>query len=243
MAEMYGKANGSSRGRGGSMHIFDAARRFYGGNAIVGGGLPIAVGLALADRMQQRARVTACFFGEGAVAEGEFHESMNLAALWHLPVLFLCENNRYAMGTALTRSESQTDIHAKAQSYGITARVVDGMDVLAVEAATREAAAAVRGGQGPRFLEFATYRFRAHSMADPELYRSRAEVDEWKHRDPITTFANLLRTEGVLSAANWEAIEADVAAVIDRAVAAADAGPWEPVEDLTRDVYTPAAPG
>jgi len=239
MAEMYGKANGSSRGRGGSMHIFDVERRFYGGNAIVGGGLPLAVGLALADRMQRRAHVTACFFGEGAVAEGEFHESMNLAALWQLPVLFLCENNRYAMGTALARSESQTDIHAKAASYGIAARVVDGMDVLAVEAATKEAAAAVRSGGGPRFLEFATYRFRAHSMADPELYRRRAEVDEWKRRDPIATFADLLRVEGVLTEPAWIALEASVAAEVDRAVAVADAGPWEPVEDLTRDVYTP----
>jgi len=239
MAEMYGKANGSSRGRGGSMHIFDVERRFYGGNAIVGGGLPLAVGLALADRMQRRAHVTACFFGEGAVAEGEFHESMNLAALWQLPVLFLCENNRYAMGTALARSESQTDIHAKAASYGIAARVVDGMDVLAVEAATKEAAAAVRSGGGPRFLELATYRFRAHSMADPELYRRRAEVDEWKRRDPIATFADLLRAEGMLAEPDWIGMEADVAAEVDRAVAVADAGPWEPVEDLTRDVYTP----
>jgi TPP-dependent pyruvate/acetoin dehydrogenase alpha subunit len=243
MAEMYGKANGSSRGRGGSMHIFDAARRFYGGNAIVGGGLPIAVGLALADRMQQRARVTACFFGEGAVAEGEFHESLNLAALWHLPVLFLCENNRYAMGTALARSESTTAIHAKAASYGIVAGVVEGMDVLAVEAAAKEAAVAVRAGDGPRFLEFATYRFRAHSMADPELYRSRAEVDEWKRRDPIATFAALLRAEGVLADADWTAMETSVAGEVERAVAVADAGPWEPVEDLTRDVYTPGEPG
>jgi pyruvate dehydrogenase E1 component alpha subunit len=243
MAEMYGKTTGSSRGRGGSMHIFDVARRFYGGNAIVGGGLPLAVGLALADRMQQRARVTACFFGEGAVAEGEFHESLNLAALWRLPVLFLCENNRYAMGTALARSESTTAIHAKAASYGIVAELCDGMDVLAVEAATREAAGAVRSGAGPRFVEFSTYRFRAHSMADPELYRSRAEVDEWKRRDPIVTFAALLRAEGVLGDDDHRAMEADVAAEVERAVAFADAGPWESVAELTRDVYTPATPG
>src|ERR1019366_8770868 len=177
MAEMYGKASGSSRGRGGSMHIFDVGRRFYGGYAIVGGGLPIAVGLALADKMQGRSRVTACFFGEGAVAEGEFHESLNLAALWQLPVLFLCENNRYAMGTALMRSESQTDIHLKAESYNIAAQAVDGMDVLAVEAAAHDAAAAVRQESRPHFLELRTYRFRAHSMADPDLYRSRAEVE------------------------------------------------------------------
>ncbi len=241
MAEMYGRTNGSSRGRGGSMHIFDAGRRFYGGYAIVGGGLPIAVGLALADQMQERPRVTACFFGEGAVAEGEFHESLNLAAIWHLPVLFLCENNRYAMGTALARSESQTDLRAKAESYGIPARAVDGMDVMAVEAAVRDAAAAIRRTPGPSFLELRTYRFRAHSMADPELYRSHAEVDEWKRRDPLATFAALLRAERLLDDAAWQAMEADVAAEIERAIAFADAGPWEPVADLTRDLYTPRA--
>ena len=239
MAEMYGKANGTSRGRGGSMHIFDASRRFYGGYAIVGGGLPIAVGLALADRMQNRPRITACFFGEGAVAEGEFHESMNLAALWQLPVLFLCENNRYAMGTALARSESETDLHLKAQSYHIASQAVDGMDVLAVESAVSEAAAAVRRDELPRFIEFRTYRFRAHSMADPDLYRSKAEVEEWKHRCPIETFATMLRSEGLLSDADRKGMEAEVAAEIAEAIAVADAGPWEPTEDLTRDVYTP----
>jgi TPP-dependent pyruvate/acetoin dehydrogenase alpha subunit len=144
MAEMYGKRQGCSRGRGGSMHIFDAATRFYGGNAIVGGGLPLAVGLALADRMQRRPNVTACFFGEGAVAEGEFHESLNLAALWKLPVLFICENNLYAMGTALRLSEAEPDIARKAEGYAIKAEAVDGMDVVAVEAAARRALAAIR---------------------------------------------------------------------------------------------------
>ncbi|MEK7385325.1 MAG: thiamine pyrophosphate-dependent enzyme, partial [candidate division NC10 bacterium] len=169
MAEMYGKANGVSRGRGGSMHFFDVSRRFYGGHAIVGGGLPVAVGLALADRLQARQRVTAGCFGDGAGAEGEFHESLNLAALWKLPVLFLCENNLYAMGTALARAQSQTDVRLKAQGYAMEADAVDGMDVLAVEAATRRAAEAVRRGDGPFLLELRTYRFRAHSMADPEL--------------------------------------------------------------------------
>ena len=210
MAEMYGKANGTSRGRGGSMHIFDASRRFYGGYAIVGGGLPIAVGLALADKMLNRPRITACFFGEGAVAEGEFHESMNLAALWQLPVLFLCENNRYAMGTALARSESETDLHLKAQSYHIESQAVDGMDVLAVESAVNEAAAAVRRDGLPRFIEFRTYRFRAHSMADPDLYRSKAAVEAWHHRCPIETFAAMLRSEGLLSDADRKAMEAKV---------------------------------
>jgi pyruvate dehydrogenase E1 component alpha subunit len=171
MAEMYGKREGCSRGRGGSMHIFDSAARLYGGNAIVGGGLPLAVGLALADKMQGRPHVTAVFFGEGAVAEGAFHESMNLAALWKLPVAFFCENNLYAMGTALARSESQTDLCAKAAAFRVPTLKVDGMDVVAVFEAAKQAADYVRGGGGPFFAEFQTYRYRAHSMFDPELHR------------------------------------------------------------------------
>jgi pyruvate dehydrogenase E1 component alpha subunit len=238
MAEMFGKASGCSRGRGGSMHIFDVGRRFYGGHAIVGGGLPIAVGLALADRLSARRRVTACFFGDGAVDEGEFHESMNLAALWRLPVLFLCENNLYAMGTALTRHQAQPDVRLKAGAYDMPAEVVDGMDVLAVEAAARRAAQAVRSGNYPYLLELRTYRFRAHSMADPELYRAKAEVEEWKQRDPIATFSAALRAWGALSAADLAEMEASVAAEVEAAVSFAEAGAWEPVEDLTRDVHT-----
>jgi pyruvate dehydrogenase E1 component alpha subunit len=242
MAEMYGKANGCSRGRGGSMHLFDARRRFYGGHAIVGGNLPIAVGLALADKMRGRPAVTACFFGDGAVAEGEFHESLNLAALWGLPVLFLCENNLYAMGTHLSRHQAETDIHLKARGYGLPGVSVDGMDVLAVDAAARNAVAHVRAGNGPLLLEARTYRFRAHSMYDAELYRSKQEVEEWKQRDPITTFQKRLQETGLLSEADLTAIEAGVAAEVEEAVAFAEAGPWEPVEDLTRDVHTPVMP-
>jgi len=241
MAEMYGKANGCSRGRGGSMHLFDVGRRFYGGYAIVGGGLPIAVGLALADHLQNRARVTACFFGDGAVAEGEFHESLNLAALWGLPVLFLCENNGYAMGTALERHQSQTDLRSKAQSYKLPADQVDGMDVLAVEAATRKAVDAVRRGDGPRFIEFLTYRFRAHSMYDPDLYRTKEEIARWKERDPIPAFESRLRAWGLLGDADVARLEGDVDAEIAAAVAAAEAGTWEPVADLLKDVHTPGA--
>jgi len=236
MAEMYGKSNGCSGGRGGSMHFFDASHRFYGGHAMVAGGLPIALGLALADKMQEKARVTACFFGDGAVVEGEFHESLNLATLWKLPVLFCCENNLYAMGTAIERSHAVTDIARRAGSYGLLAEAVDGMDVLAVEAATRRAAEAVRAGQGPRFLEFRTYRFRAHSMADPELYRSKQEVESWKLRDPIATFSARLRAERVVGDADIEEIEAAVADEVAAAVAFAEAGPWEPIEDLTEFV-------
>jgi pyruvate dehydrogenase E1 component alpha subunit len=241
MAEMFGKANGCSRGRGGSMHIFDVSRRFYGGYAIVGGGLPIAVGLALADKYQGRSRVTACFFGDGAVAEGEFHESLNLAALWQLPVLFLCENNQYAMGTPIVQELAETDIRARAASYGISAEVVDGMHVLEVEAAARTAADEVRGGGGPRFLELQTYRFRAHSMADPDLYRAKDEIEDWKERDPIALFQSKLRAADMLSDEELGALEADVAAELDGAVAFAEDGPLEPAEDLTQDVYTPAA--
>ncbi|HET8530958.1 MAG TPA: pyruvate dehydrogenase (acetyl-transferring) E1 component subunit alpha [Methylomirabilota bacterium] len=238
MAEMYGKANGCSRGRGGSMHFFDVARRFYGGHAIVGGGLPVAVGLALADKLQSRARVTACFFGDGAVAEGEFHESLNLAALWKLPVLFVCENNLYAMGTALTRHQAQPDIRRKADAYGMPSEAADGMDVVAVEEATRRAAAHVRRGDGPFLLELRTYRFRAHSTADPELYRGKEEVAEWKRRDPIALFTARLQEAGLVRDDDLTALETAVGGEIDAAVREAEAGPWEPVEDLTRDVYT-----
>ena len=238
MAEMFGKVEGTSRGRGGSMHIFDAATRFYGGNGIVGGGLPVAAGLALADAMSHRSRVTACFFGEGAVAEGEFHETMNLAALWRLPVLFCCENNLYAMGTALERSESETDLALKAASYEMPAWPVDGMDVFAVEDAARRATDAIRAGGGPHFLEFRTYRFRAHSMYDPDRYREKSEIARWKERDPITLLRKDLESSGVLSDAELASLEAEIAAEVDAAVAFAEAGSLEPVEDLTRFVYS-----
>ncbi|MGZ4201890.1 MAG: pyruvate dehydrogenase (acetyl-transferring) E1 component subunit alpha [Thermoleophilaceae bacterium] len=240
MAEMFGCVEGSSRGRGGSMHIFDAAAHFYGGNAIVGGGLPLAVGLALADKLQERRRVTACFFGEGAVAEGEFHESLNLAALWRLPVLFCCENNLYAMGTALARSESETDMALKAAAYEIPAWAVDGMDVLAVEEAARRQAEIVRSGAGPAFLELRTYRFRAHSMYDPELYRGKDEVAHWRERDPIELFEGRLRQDGLLDDETLAGIETEVAEEVAAAVEFAESGTFEPVEDLTRFVYSEA---
>lgn len=221
------------------MHLFDANLRFYGGYAIVGGGLPLAVGLALADKLQNCPRVTACFFGDGAVDEGEFHESMNLAALWKLPVLFICENNLYAMGTALRRHQAQTDIAAKAQGYGMASEVVDGMDVLAVEAATRRTADQVRRGDGPFLLEARTYRFRAHSMYDPELYRDKKEVESWKEHDPIALFQAHLEELGFFSEDDRTVLETTVAEEIEEAVAFAEAGPWEPVEDLLKDVYTP----
>ncbi|MGE0387771.1 MAG: pyruvate dehydrogenase (acetyl-transferring) E1 component subunit alpha [Gammaproteobacteria bacterium] len=239
MAEMYGKREGCSRGRGGSMHLFDACARLYGGNAIVGGGLPIAVGLALADRMREEPRVTVCVFGEGAMAEGAFHESLNLAALWHLPVLFCCENNLYAMGTALARSQAQIDLCAKAAVYGMPALSADGMDIVAVHDAARAAERSLRAGGGPFFLELKTYRFRPHSMFDAELYRDKAEVEAWKTRGPIHTFSARMKAQGLLTEEEFLAIDAQAVAEVERAVAFAEAGTWEPVEDLLTDLYTP----
>jgi pyruvate dehydrogenase E1 component alpha subunit len=241
MAEMYGKQEGCSRGRGGSMHLFDAGMHFYGGNAIVGGGLPLAVGLGLADRMEHRNRVTACYFGDGAVAEGAFHESLNMAVLWQLPVLFCCENNLYAMSTALDRAQSQTDLTAKAASYRVPAVTVDGMDVEACHVATRDAVDRIRTGGGPVFLEFRTYRFRAHSMFDPELYRSKVEVEKWRERDPILLATRKWLGTGSLDSEDVSAVESAADAEVTAAVAFAEAGTWESVEDLERDVLTPTA--
>jgi pyruvate dehydrogenase E1 component alpha subunit len=242
MAELYGKRTGCSGGRGGSMHIFDARTRFYGGNAIVGGGLPLAVGLALAEKMQQRPGVVACFFGEGAAAEGEFHESLNLAALWRLPVLFLCENNLYAMGTALARSEAETDIHVRAASYGLRSAAVDGMDVFAVEDAVRAAAENARSGAGPAFLELRTYRFRAHSMFDTQLYRDKAEIEEWQKRGPLITLTTKLKAAGMMTEGDYQRLLGEADAEVSVAVEFAEKSAFEPVEDLLRHVYAEAAP-
>ena len=240
MAEMFGKATGVSGGRGGSMHLFDQVTRFFGGNAIVGGHLPLAVGLGLADQMLGRhGPVTVCFFGEGAVAEGEFHEALNLAALWNVPVLFVCENNRYAMGTSLRTSESQVDLALKAASYAIPAWSVDGMDVAEVTRATQRALAAIRSGGGPMFIEFQTYRFRAHSMFDPDLYRDREEIELWKQRDPITTFSARLIEAGIATdddiASMWDAARDET----EQAVAEAEVGPLEPVDEIETNVVAP----
>ena len=239
MAEMYGKQEGCARGRGGSMHLFDAKTRLFGGNAIVGGGLPLATGLGLAAKMQQESRLTACFFGDGAVAEGAFHESLNLAALWQLPVLFCCENNLFGMGTAIERAESQTDLCLKAASYNMPALRADGMDIVAVHETTQQAVQMLRSGAGPVFVEYRTYRFRAHSMFDAELYRQKAEVEEWKARGPIHTFTARLKAEGKLDEEEFLALDAAANEEVATAVAFAEAGSWEAVDDLLRDVTTP----
>jgi pyruvate dehydrogenase E1 component alpha subunit len=237
MAEMYGKQEGCSRGHGGSMHLFDRATRFFGGNAIVGGGLPLAVGLALADlTVPREGCVTVCFFGEGAVAEGAFHESLNLAALWRVPVLFVCENNLYAMGTALSRSQASIDLKAKAAALGIPTAHINGMNVLAVHDAARQAIAQVRTQGTPFFLELHTYRFRAHSMFDAELYRDKQEVARWKKHGPIHTFTDRLKAAGMMDEADFEAIDREALSEVDAAVQFAEAGSWEPTERLLDDV-------
>ena len=232
LAEMLGQVEGCCRGRGGSMHIFDRSRRFFGGNAIVGAGLPLATGIALADLRLRPGAVTACFFGEGAVAEGAFHESLNLAALWQLPLLFVCENNGYAMGVPLAIGESQPEIFRKAAAYRIEAEAVDGMDPVAVALAARRAVERLRAGQGPYLLECRTYRFRAHSMFDAQSYRSREEVEAWRERDPVARMRAWLQASHQLSAAELAAIEAE----IDQAQAWAEAGKPEPLADLERFV-------
>jgi pyruvate dehydrogenase E1 component alpha subunit len=239
MAEMFGKREGCARGRGGSMHLFDHTTRLFGGNAIVGGGLPLATGLGLAAKLQGEERLTACFFGDGAVAEGAFHESLNLAALWKLPVMFCCENNQFGMGTAIERAESQTDLCAKAASYNMPAIRVDGMDIVAVHESMQQAVTRVRAGEGPMFIEFQTYRFRAHSMFDAELYRQKAEIEEWKSRGPIHTFTARLKAEGKLTEEEFLALDAAANDEVAASVAFAEAGQWEAVEDLLKDVHTP----
>ncbi len=242
LAEMYGKATGCAGGRGGSMHLFDAETNLYGGNAIVGGGLPLAVGLGLGDRMRGEDRVTVCFFGDGALAEGEFHESMNLAALWKLPVLFVLENNLYAMGTAVARVQANPDFVPRAASYGMQAESVDGMDVVAVEAATRRVVETMRAEPQPWFLECRTYRFRPHSMFDAEKYRDKAEVAEWRKKGPIVRFQSWLLENNLIHQDEIDAIETEVEAQLRNAVAACEQAPWEPVEDLARHTVAETRP-
>ncbi len=238
MAEMYGKREGCSMGRGGSMHLFDVAKKFYGGNAIVGGHLPLAVGMALASKKQGQNNITCCFFGEGAIAEGEFHESMNLAALWKVSVLFLCENNLYGMGTALRFSHSIQELEKKGDAYGVESAAVNGMDVLEMKKAVEKATAYIRSSGKPYFLVCNTYRFRAHSMFDAQLYRNKKEVEVWKERDPISTLRNQLLEKNLISNDDIDLIEEKVKTEVQKAVDFAEAGTFEPIGELTKYVYS-----
>lgn len=238
MAEMYGKQEGCSRGRGGSMHLFDKSINFFGGNAIVAGHLPMAVGMALASKKQKKGNITCCFFGEGAAAEGEFHEAMNLAALWKVPVLFVCENNLYAMGTAIRYSHSVQELEKKGAAYGVESSAVNGMNLMDVIEAANEAVQKVRDNGKPYLLVCNTYRFRAHSMFDAELYRDKKEVEEWKKRDPIPEFQEFLLKQKIITEKEIKKIEKQVDSEIQKAVDFAEAGTWEPIDQLTEFVYS-----
>src|SRR2546426_6821596 len=242
MAELFGRRDGLSKGKGGSMHLFDRSTNFLGGHAIVGAHLPIAVGVGFAIKYQGGDQVIVCYFGDGAVPEGEFHESMNLAALWKLPVIFLCENNRYAMGTSVERALAQTEIWKFGQTYGIPAERVDGMDVLAIREVLGRAVTRARQQKTPSLIEADTYRFRGHSMRDPAgaVYRTKEEVEREKLRDPIVLFRDRVIAAGLLSEADVRAIEHDVNDRIDEAVAFADASPEPPGEWLFTDIYKEA---
>ena len=239
MAELFGRRDGVSKGKGGSMHMFDRGVNFLGGHAIVGGYLPIAAGVAFAIRYQEQDGVILCFFGDGSVPQGEFHESLNLAALWKLPVIFICENNRYAMGTAIQRALAQTDIHRFAANYNMVGEPCDGMDALAVHACVARAVARAREDRAPSLIEARTYRFRGHSMRDPAaaVYRTREEVEEEKKRDPIALLHDRLVQAGLLDEAAWKTVAAEVEARVEDAVRFADASPEPPAEWLTEDVY------
>jgi pyruvate dehydrogenase E1 component alpha subunit len=239
MAELFGRKDGVSKGKGGSMHMFDREINFLGGHAIVGGYLPLAAGVGFAIRYEDRQRVILCFFGDGSVPQGEFHESMNLAALWKLPVVFVCENNRYAMGTAIQRALAQTDISKFAAAYNMPGEACDGMDVFAVRDCVGRAVARARESKTPTLVEARTYRFRGHSMRDPAaaVYRTKDEVEEEKQRDPIVGLRERLRAAGLLDEAAWDTLVDRVEARVNDAVAFADASPEPPAEWLTADVY------
>jgi len=237
MAELFGRATGVSRGKGGSMHLYDAARHFLGGYAIVAGHLPIACGLGMACQAEGNGRLCLCIFGDGAVNEGEFHEALNLASLWKLPVVFLCENNLYGMGTALAAASATSELYKFAEAYHIPGARCDGMDVKDCYRGMGDALEHVRSGAGPYFLEAMTYRFRGHSMADPELYRSKEEVAQWRKKDPIVTLREDLIGRGVISEQHAQQIERQVEDEVESAVEFAEQSPNPDPRELFTDIY------
>ncbi len=237
LAELLGKATGISKGKGGSMHMADVERNFWGGHAIVGAHLPIAAGMALADRYSGSDGVTICMFGDGATNIGFFHEALNLSKVWNLPVLWVCENNRYGMGTAVRRASAVDEIRQKANGYGIPNAEVDGMNVMAVQQAAAEALGKIRTGEGPFLLEALTYRFRGHSMGDPERYREASEVKKWQENDPIGIYRAYLTDEGIVVGEELDAIENRVEEEVQTAVQFAESSPDPAPEELFTDVY------
>ena len=237
MAELYGRSTGLSRGKGGSMHLCDASRNFLGGYAIVAGHMPLACGLALAEQYKGTDRIVANFIGDGSVNEGEFHEALNLASVWKLPVIFICENNLYGMGTATRRVSALVEVYKRAEAYGIDAEQVDGMDVLAMHEAVARRSAKVRAGEGPSFLEAICFRFRGHSMADAELYRTKEEVEHWRKLDPIVQLSKKLIAASTITTAGMAAMQARADAVAADAARFAEGSPNPPLESLKRHIY------
>ena len=237
MAELLGKATGCSKGRGGSMHMADVSKNFWGGHAIVGAHLPLAAGLALGDKYQNNKAATICFFGDGATNIGYFHEALNLSKVWNLPVLWVCENNQYGMGTAVERASAVSDISQKAEGYGIPNSQVDGMDLMAVRKAAEKILPEVREGKGPYFLEVLTYRFRGHSMGDPERYRKQDEVHCWEENDPIGIYQKFLETNNHASVEDLAQQHTAAQAEVDKAVEFAEASPDPAPEDLFKHIY------
>jgi pyruvate dehydrogenase E1 component alpha subunit len=240
MAELAGKATGVSKGLGGSMHLFDVSRRFMGGYAIVAGHMPLACGAGLAAKRMGENAIVLCIIGDGAVNEGAFHESLNLAAIWKLPVLFLLENNFYGMGTPISRVAATPDIYKHAEVYGMRATRVDGMDIVKVLKKADEAIELVRSGEGPYFLETSTYRFRGHSMADPEFYRDKSEIEHWRQSDPIKRFSDTLLSGGHLNQEDIELIQGEVEEIVDGAARFADESPFPDESSLTDGIYAPS---
>lgn len=238
MAELYGRATGVARGLGGSMHLASLEHHFWGGHAIVGGHIPVAVGMALAHQYNGSDRVVVCIFGDGSVNTGAFHEAMNLAGVWRLPIVFIASNNMYGMGTAIDRSSAVTEIYKRAAAYNMPGKRINGDDVLEVEAEVYDAVEKTRAGEGPRLIEAMTYRFRGHSTADPELYRSKEEVDEWRARDPITVFRRWVEEEGIATSEEFEAIDAEVEQTVEDAAKFADESPEPDPDTLFDYVYS-----
>ncbi len=237
MAEMYGKATGCSKGKGGSMHMFDKENNFYGGHGIVGGQIPLGAGIAFAEKYKGTDHVCVCYMGDGAVRQGALNETFNMAALWKLPVIFVCENNGYAMGTSVARTTAEVDIYKLGIPYGIPSSPVDGMDPVAVHNAMDEAVQRARAGEGPTFLEARTYRFKGHSMSDPQKYRTKEEVESYKLKDPIEIVKQAIEKEGYADEKWFEEIAAKVKAQVDEAVQFAEESPWPEASELYTDVY------
>ena len=238
MAELFGRRTGMCKGKGGSMHLFDPEKRFLGGYAIVAGGLPLALGVGYSIRYMKEDHVVACFFGDGASNAGAFYEAINMAKIWSLPIIFICENNFYGISTAVEWSSATTDIYKKAEGHDIPAEKVNGMDVIAMREATKRAAKIARSGKGPYFIEALTYRFRGHSMSDPADYRVPREEKLWKDRDPIPYFARKLIEEGIVEPEDLRLMKEEIEREVEEAVQFADESPWPEERELVTDVYS-----